>query len=225
MKAAWDAWRAPLSFLHLLQALTKQPGYLTQRIKTHETTFNQMDACTHTHIPNNYNGELMTRIEGIGQFIIIKLLKGLMKSESDQWDCQVFACSSFRAGWYLYVSDSLQNLAIGCQKWRVRNLRYASQLLEQTLQLTVCSTQTIFGQRIVFNNSTEKHMVHKAQIWAPQDLRQSSRGTNRWIVWPELLPLLPSFANCFLAPQISILSATYDSDHDDDDDGGDKTEP
>ena len=169
-------------------------------------------------------GELMTTIGGIEQFIffVLKLIQisEIFKKLHVHW-----TLFKFGAGWCLYVSDSLQNLAIGCQKWRVRNLRYASQLLEQTLQLTVCSTQTIFGQRIVSNNSTEKHMVHKAQIWAPQDLRQSSRGTNRWIVWPELLPLLPSFANCFLAPQISILSATYDSDHDDDDDGGDKTEP
>ena len=64
-------------------------------------------------------------------------------------------------------------------------------------------------------------MADKAQ---PQELGQNSQGTDL-IVSPKLLLLFPSFANCFLAPQISILSATYDSDHDDDDDGGDKTEP
>ena len=64
-------------------------------------------------------------------------------------------------------------------------------------------------------------MADKAQ---PQELGQNSQGTDL-IVSPKLLLLFPSFANCFLAPQIPLLSATYCSDYHHHHDGADTTEP
>ena len=86
------------------------------------------------------------------------------KTFTVEWSSGVYVIVKFGAGWYLYVSNFLQNLAIGCQMWRVRNLGSASQLTGWA-NIEVDGLFNTNNLWIVFNNSAEEeHMVHKRKF-------------------------------------------------------------